>query len=208
MAALPDALDLRLLVCFCRDSIHERATCHQPAADGCTGCRLFVLGVAWVVEPAFAPHNVRDAPGHLVWRRHAAGAGCAAGPGPSREISSVGSPLYRAVVRVHFATAAGRRAPRIDAAGKEDFRWRQVCQRIHSRLAELAGRADTVEMARSGGEVRLRRLVAERDQLSEILTGLQDPVVAIDPYGEIVLTNSIRRKAARPAGRQRRSSRP
>jgi two-component system, OmpR family, phosphate regulon sensor histidine kinase PhoR len=57
------------------------------------------------------------------------------------------------------------------------------------RLVEFARRSEDLEMARAAAEVRFRRIVAERDQLSEILTGLVDPVVAVDQFGEIVLAN-------------------
>jgi two-component system phosphate regulon sensor histidine kinase PhoR len=73
---------------------------------------------------------------------------------------------------------------------KQDTVWRNSCQRIRERLAEFAGRADAAEMARASVEVRFRRIAAQCEQLREILTGLADPVVAIDPFGEVVLANA------------------
>jgi two-component system, OmpR family, phosphate regulon sensor histidine kinase PhoR len=72
---------------------------------------------------------------------------------------------------------------------KEDRVWRELCQRVRERLVEFARRAEEVEMARAAAEVRIRRTAAERDQLSEILAGLVDPVIAVDQFGEIVLAN-------------------
>jgi two-component system phosphate regulon sensor histidine kinase PhoR len=72
---------------------------------------------------------------------------------------------------------------------KEDHAWRELCQKVRERLAEFAGRAEELEMARAAAEVRVRRIVAERDQLQEILAGLADPVIAVDQFGEVVLTN-------------------
>ena len=73
---------------------------------------------------------------------------------------------------------------------KNDHLWRQVCDRIRQRLAEHVRRANEIEMARASTEVRIRRIVSERDQLREIVTGFSDPVLAVDPFGEIVLTNT------------------
>jgi two-component system, OmpR family, phosphate regulon sensor histidine kinase PhoR len=72
---------------------------------------------------------------------------------------------------------------------KEDCAWRELCQRVRLRLVEFARRAEELEMSRAASEVRFRRIVAERDQLSEILAGLVDPVIAVDQFGEIVLAN-------------------
>lgn len=72
---------------------------------------------------------------------------------------------------------------------QEDRAWREVCGRVHQRLAEFASRVESLEMARSANDVRYRRIAAERDQLREILSGLADPVVAVDQFGEIVLAN-------------------
>jgi two-component system, OmpR family, phosphate regulon sensor histidine kinase PhoR len=73
---------------------------------------------------------------------------------------------------------------------KEDHVWRELCQRVRARLAEFASRAEDLEMTRAAGEVRVRRIVAERDRLREILAGLVDPVIAVDQFGEIVLANA------------------
>jgi len=73
---------------------------------------------------------------------------------------------------------------------KEDHVWRELCQRVRRRLAEFASRAEDLEMTRAAGEVRVRRIVADRDRLREILAGLVDPVIAVDQFGEIVLANA------------------
>jgi two-component system phosphate regulon sensor histidine kinase PhoR len=67
--------------------------------------------------------------------------------------------------------------------------WRELCQRIRERLVEFAQRAEQLEMARAAAEVRVRRSAVERDQLREILAGLNDPVVAVDQFGDVELAN-------------------
>ena len=73
---------------------------------------------------------------------------------------------------------------------KNDHAWRQVCDRIRKRLAEHMRRTNEIELARASSEVRIRRMAVERDHLREIVTGLADPVLAVDPFGEVVLTNT------------------
>jgi two-component system phosphate regulon sensor histidine kinase PhoR len=77
---------------------------------------------------------------------------------------------------------------------QSDAAWREVCHRARERLIELARRADELEMARAANDVRVRRMAAERDQLREILSGLADPVIAIDQFGEIVVANPSAQK--------------
>ena len=147
------------------------------------------LGVAWVLDPWFAPSG---------W--------------PMRLIILAGGMgIILAVLRLAFfeAAKAAEAAQRyvsalcdLDAAQlqdesalslipvrKQDQKWRELCQRLRERLAEFARRAGELEMARASVEVRIRRLEGERDQLQEILRGLSDPVLAIDPFGDIVVSN-------------------
>ena len=67
--------------------------------------------------------------------------------------------------------------------------WLDLCIPVRQRLAEFARRADELEVARTAAEIRARRIVSERDQLKEILSGLIDPIVAVDQFGDVVLAN-------------------
>lgn len=60
-------------------------------------------------------------------------------------------------------------------------------QQFVASLRQLAGRLQDSEQARAGGEVRLRKVVLERQQIADILQGLSMPVVAVDQYGELLL---------------------
>jgi two-component system phosphate regulon sensor histidine kinase PhoR len=147
------------------------------------------LGVAWVIEPTLAPGG---------WAGRLA-------------VLLVGMTLGLLAVRITFvqaaksAQAARRYIDGLCGLGandlnnqdeidtipvrKEDRVWRDLCQRVRQRLADYAQRTEELEMFRAASDVRVRRIVAERDQLAEILAGLIDPVIAVDQFGEIVLTN-------------------
>src|SRR5262245_7258800 len=123
------------------------------------------LGIAWVVDAHFAP---------TAW--------------PARlGLVLGGAALVFATIRIAVtqsqkaAAAAQRYASRLCELDKlqlqdenaldivpvreEDGSWRELCQKLRERMAELARQADEVEMARAGVEVRIRRITAERDQL-------------------------------------------
>lgn len=70
-----------------------------------------------------------------------------------------------------------------------DHPWYAPYRRLCQQLVELAQRVGDAEHARARAEVRSQKLLAERKQMAEILTHLQDPVVAIDQYDELVLAN-------------------
>ncbi len=61
--------------------------------------------------------------------------------------------------------------------------------RLRECFAILVERLAAAEHVRAGAEVRARRTASERDQLKEILTGLSDPVIAVDQHGEVILAN-------------------
>lgn len=71
----------------------------------------------------------------------------------------------------------------------DDYIWRDLCRKVRQRLTTFARRTEELEMGRAAAEVRVRRIISERDQLQEILAGLTDPVIAVDQFGEIVLAN-------------------
>jgi len=166
----------------------RRLTALLPMAFLAVACTT--LGMAWVVEPAFAPSY---------W--------------PARLTMALGgAALLLATVRLALvqsqsaAQAAERYINRLceldstlvqeenslnlGPCRKEDARWRELAQKVRQRMAEFARQADEIEMARAGVEVRFRRLAAERDQLREILMNLADPVLAIDAFGQVVLANT------------------
>jgi two-component system phosphate regulon sensor histidine kinase PhoR len=167
--------------------IERRVTQLLPTAGLAVVCAA--LGLAWVVEPSLAP----------------------AGWAGRLTVLLAGVSLALLAARVAFvqASKASESARRyidclleLEARGladdsnldviplrKEDVVWRELCQRVRVRLSEFAQRAEELEMARAAAEVRVRRTAVERDQACEILAGLVDPVIAVDQFGEIVLTN-------------------
>lgn len=65
----------------------------------------------------------------------------------------------------------------------------ELLTEVRMRMSELSSKIGEAEQDRAGAEVRARRLATEREQISEILTNFSDPVLAIDNYDELVLSN-------------------
>ena len=167
--------------------IERRVTHLLPTAGLAAVCAT--LGLAWVVEPSFAP----------------------TGWAVRLTVLAVGISLVLLVIRWSLSqsfkmaestrryidrlcTLDGRELDDPTAFDsiplrQEDHCWREVCQRVRTRLAEFAHRAEELEMVRAGAEVRARRSATERERLHDILQGLTDPVLAVDEFGEILLTN-------------------
>lgn len=166
--------------------IERRIIPNLPAA--CLAAVCAAVGLAWVFHPALAPTGWS---GRLV-------------------VLLTGIALALLTVRISVlqasrrAQAARRYIEQLctlepqalceDEAGLVPFRdhdsvWGDLCQNVCQRLAALARRAEELEMGRAATEVRARRIISERDQLREILAGLTDPVIAVDQFGEVVLTN-------------------
>jgi two-component system phosphate regulon sensor histidine kinase PhoR len=61
--------------------------------------------------------------------------------------------------------------------------------RLREHLLSLARVYQQAEQDRARAEVRYRRTAAQCEQLQEILHGLNEPVLAIDPFEEVVLAN-------------------
>ena len=67
--------------------------------------------------------------------------------------------------------------------------WQGVFSRVRDCIQSYHERLQEADQARARAEVRARRSGAELEQVSAILSGLSDPVVAIDHYGEVILSN-------------------
>ena len=67
--------------------------------------------------------------------------------------------------------------------------WRSTIGRLQEFLRSVAEKLREDEHARARAEVRCRRLALERRQMAEILAGLNEPVLAIDQFDEVVFTN-------------------
>jgi two-component system phosphate regulon sensor histidine kinase PhoR len=67
--------------------------------------------------------------------------------------------------------------------------WCGALHRIRELITDQARRLRDAEQARAKAEIRYQKLAAERKQLAEILANLNDPVVAVDQYDELVLAN-------------------
>jgi two-component system phosphate regulon sensor histidine kinase PhoR len=68
--------------------------------------------------------------------------------------------------------------------------FRPVLNSVRQCLQQMAVRVEEAEHLRTGAEARMHRTALERDQLKEILSGLADPVVAVDSYGAVILANA------------------
>lgn len=75
--------------------------------------------------------------------------------------------------------------------------FRPVFQSAKQRLQHLTERVEEAEHHRTAAEARAHRIALERDQLKEILSGLTDPVVAVDSLGSVILANSPATKLLR-----------
>ncbi|MCI0358251.1 MAG: cell wall metabolism sensor histidine kinase WalK [Planctomycetaceae bacterium] len=148
------------------------------------------LGLAWVVEPQFAPTTW---PVRLVMVLISAALVVATIHLALMQSQSAARAAERYVGRLcELDSTLVQEENALDLVPfrKEDAPWRELAQKVRRRMAEFARQADAIEMARAGVEVRFRRLAAERDQLREILMNLTDPVLAIDSFGEVVVANT------------------
>ncbi len=68
--------------------------------------------------------------------------------------------------------------------------FRPVLFSVRKCLQQLAERVEEAEHHRTAADARVHRVALERDQLKEILSGLNDPVVAVDSFGSVIVANA------------------
>ncbi len=67
--------------------------------------------------------------------------------------------------------------------------WKSVSQQLRDFLRRLAEQLRDYEHARARAEVRCHQLARERQQMADILASLDEPVLAVDQFDEVVITN-------------------
>jgi two-component system, OmpR family, phosphate regulon sensor histidine kinase PhoR len=160
---------------------------HLTAAVLAVG--LCAIGLAWVLEPAFIASSIWVRLGLLA-------AGFAVGLASHlllqmqlRRDDHVGRKYVEALGRIDPSLSA----PETIADSLPELPAGHPMSDGFARLREsflmLSEKLAAAEHVRAGGEVRVRRMAAERDQFKEILAGLSDPVVAIDEHGDVILAN-------------------
>ncbi len=78
--------------------------------------------------------------------------------------------------------------------------WRGALNRVAEGIDSYRQRLEEAEQARAGAEIRARRITAEHEHLSQILAGLAEPVLAINHFDELLLTNPSAEKLFRMEG--------
>ncbi len=67
--------------------------------------------------------------------------------------------------------------------------WAKIVEQVRETLLEQSRRVEESEHARAALDIRHRRATAERERIGAILSGLNEPVLAVDDYNEVVLAN-------------------
>ncbi|MEX0865739.1 MAG: ATP-binding protein, partial [Pirellulales bacterium] len=67
--------------------------------------------------------------------------------------------------------------------------WHAVYAQLRQRLKDHSERLSEGEMMRAGLELKSRRFQDKLEGIEQILSGLADPVVACDEYGELIVAN-------------------
>jgi len=68
--------------------------------------------------------------------------------------------------------------------------WQPILHRLHQHLAEIGNQLSDLAQQRASIESRSRRFQAQTERIESILAGLSEPVLAIDSYDELVLSNT------------------
>jgi two-component system phosphate regulon sensor histidine kinase PhoR len=71
----------------------------------------------------------------------------------------------------------------------EGHPWREVADRVCQTLLEQCRRLRELEHARTAANVRCQRAAAQMEQIKAILSGLDEPILAVDDYDELLLAN-------------------
>jgi len=152
------------------------------------------LSCAWLAEVVF---GAASGPVKLGLMALALGASVSAVGLWSRAEDRVRSTALRFVDTVFFPDqcdgAERIQAEVLDQLGAHSP-WRDTLLRLRQFVTTCHAECAQAEQALARVQVRAQRLAAERQQLSEILSALADPVLAVNPYDELVVANERARE--------------
>ncbi|MBL8828130.1 MAG: PAS domain S-box protein [Planctomycetaceae bacterium] len=75
--------------------------------------------------------------------------------------------------------------PQLDAGSS----WQPVLARVHSTLESVHERVSDAEHGRAALDVRHKRCVTENERLNRILSAVAEPLIAVDPYDQLLFIN-------------------
>ena len=94
------------------------------------------------------------------------------------------------LARMDDGELRGMMSGRTVAGLEKDRVWSGLFQQIRDRLLEQSERVEVLEMNRAALEVRAKRSATDHERIASILSGINEPVLAVDEYDELVLANS------------------
>jgi two-component system phosphate regulon sensor histidine kinase PhoR len=71
-----------------------------------------------------------------------------------------------------------------------DNPWSQIAQRVRTTVEQCRQRTRELKHTRTAWEIRCRRATAECRRIKAILSGLSDPILAVDDFDELLLANA------------------
>jgi len=75
-----------------------------------------------------------------------------------------------------------------------DSLWHTIYGELRSRLAEQSERLSEAKMTRTGLELKARRFEDKLIDIEHILSGISEPVLACDEYGDVIVANQAAQK--------------
>ena len=93
--------------------------------------------------------------------------------------------LCRLESQSNYANPGGVELPPLSTGNP----WHDIAERVRQTVLRLYRRVQELEQTHTSLEVRCRRATTQAEQIRQILSGLADPILAIDDYDEVVLAN-------------------
>lgn len=72
---------------------------------------------------------------------------------------------------------------------KLDGAWNDLCRQLYEKVQTLSARTAELEQSHAALEIRARRQESHAQRVEAILAGLPEPVLAINDYDELILSN-------------------
>ena len=75
-----------------------------------------------------------------------------------------------------------------------DNAWAEIADGVRKAFEQCRQRTRELKHTRTAWEIRCRRAASERERITTILSGLPEPILAIDDFGELLLANTAAEK--------------
>ncbi len=96
---------------------------------------------------------------------------------------------FEALCQLDLGSFDGHDDPQCPPPLPSEHPWAPIANRVREVCLDARRRSQDLKHMRSAWEIRCQRAAGQREKIKAIFSGLEEPILAVDAYGDVILAN-------------------